>query len=426
MPLPALLAHLLTNLSQHFGVEIKSHLSEKITDNSHFNQFVETHQLSDKEQLLLTVAVLPYLDPSFFNELNEQVGGSLVKPSLLFYQEPTTGVLLPLLQVALLIVYPDAGWQYALKTTETIAGKLFKTGILNLQTLSNNEQKNNPLLQLLEVDSHYFAQLFNGQTVDYQLSSQFPARKISTVLTWDHLILEPDTREQVDDIVDWHRHQKELLKNWGLGSIVKPGYRVLFYGPSGTGKTLTASLMGQRLGLDVYRVDLSLVISKYIGETEKNLSQLFAKAENKDWILFFDEADALFGSRTGVRDAHDRYANQEVSYLLQRIEEFEGIVILASNLKHNIDKAFARRFQAMVEFRIPKVAERERLWRQALVKAYDFIPEIARKYEVTGGTIVNVVQYATLKARQRENRDILLTDIQRGIARELWKEGKTP
>jgi hypothetical protein len=425
MPLPALIAQIITNLSQHFGVELKSNYAEKVTDLAHFNQFIETYQLSEDEQLLLTIALLPYIDPFFFNEINEQVGGSLVKPSLLFYQEPTTGSLLPLLQAALLIIYFNSGWQYALKATEVVQRKLFKTGILQLQTLSNNEQKNNPLLQLLEVDTHYFAQIFNGQAIDYQLSSQFPAKKISTLLTWKNLVLEPDTRQQVEDIVDWHLYQKELLEDWGLDKIIKPGYRALFYGHSGTGKTLTATLIGERLGLDVYRVDLSLVVSKYIGETEKNLSNLFAKAENKDWILFFDEADALFGSRTGVRDAHDRYANQEVSYLLQRIEDFEGIVILASNLKGNIDKAFARRFQAMIEFKIPKVTEREDLWRQALTGDHDFIPEIARKYEITGGIIVNVVQYATLKARQRENKAILLKDIQKGIARELWKEGKT-
>ena len=127
---------------------------------------------------------------------------------------------------------------------------------------------------------------------------------------------------------------------------VKPGYRALFHGPPGTGKTLTATLLGKHTGRPVFRIDLSRVVSKYIGETEKNLSRLFDKAEHKDWILFFDEADALFGKRTEIRDAHDKYANQEVAYLLQRIESYAGLVILATNQRGNIDEAFLRRFQA--------------------------------------------------------------------------------
>ena len=126
--------------------------------------------------------------------------------------------------------------------------------------------------------------------------------------------------------------------------------RILFVGAPGTGKKTLASLIGEQLGTDVYRIDLSIVVSKYIGETEKNLELVFARAENKGWILFFDEADALFGKRTNVRDAHDRYANQEVAYLLQRIEKYNGIVILATSMKNNIDEAFTRRFQTIIRF----------------------------------------------------------------------------
>src|SRR5690606_11585436 len=129
---------------------------------------------------------------------------------------------------------------------------------------------------------------------------------------------------------------------WDMRQLIKPGYRTLFYGPPGTGKTLTAMLLGKEFQRNVFRIDLSQVVSKYIGETEKNLEKIFQRAANKEWILFFDEADALFGKRTSVKDAHDRYANQEVSYLLQRVEDFPGLVILASNYKNNIDKAFVR------------------------------------------------------------------------------------
>lgn len=126
--------------------------------------------------------------------------------------------------------------------------------------------------------------------------------------------------------------------------------KMLFIGAPGTGKKTLASLIGQQLGIDVYKIDLSMVVSKYIGETEKNLELLFARAEDKGWILFFDEADALFAKRSNVRDAHDRYANQEIAYLLQRIENYNGVVILTTNMKNNIDEAFKRRFQTIISF----------------------------------------------------------------------------
>src|SRR5204863_2251929 len=137
-------------------------------------------------------------------------------------------------------------------------------------------------------------------------------------------------------------------------------------GPPGTGKTLTAGLLGKEFNKDVYRVDLSQIVSKYIGETEKNLSKIFDRAEHKDWILFFDEADALFGKRTNVQSSHDKYANQEVSYLLQRVEDYAGLLILSSNFKNNLDDAFIRRFHEVVHFPLPDARQRLILWEKSL------------------------------------------------------------
>ena len=137
------------------------------------------------------------------------------------------------------------------------------------------------------------------------------------------------TKGEIEQIKIWLTYNADLLQDSNLSRKIKPGYRALFYGPPGTGKTLTASLLGKQFNKEVYRIDLSQVVSKYIGETEKNLEKVFSKAENKDWILFFDEADALFGKRSNVQNAHDKYANQEVSYLLQRVEDFPGLIILA-------------------------------------------------------------------------------------------------
>jgi SpoVK/Ycf46/Vps4 family AAA+-type ATPase len=179
-------------------------------------------------------------------------------------------------------------------------------------------------------------------------------KSIKTDQDWTNLDLEDENIECLAEIRDWIKHGETLMNEWGLSKKIKPGYRALFYGSDGTGKTLAAALLGKDAGLDVYRIDLSMVVSKYIGETEKQLARIFDEAATKKPILFFDEADALFGKRTDIKDAHDRYANQEISYLLQRIEDYEGIVIVATNLKSNIDDAFIRRFQSMIHFGIPK------------------------------------------------------------------------
>ncbi len=210
---------------------------------------------------------------------------------------------------------------------------------------------------------------------------------------------------------------------------VKPGYRALFYGPPGTGKTLTATLLGKYTGKDVFRIDLSRVVSKYIGETEKNLSRLFDKAENKNWILFFDEADALFGKRTDIRDAHDKYANQEVAYLLQRIEAYNGLVILATNQRGNIDDAFIRRFQAIIHFPLPGARERQEIWQKAfpvqieLEKAIDW-QQIASRYELTGAGIINVAHYCAVAVLASKVHRLSLKQLEAAVMREYIKEGK--
>ena len=185
----------------------------------------------------------------------------------------------------------------------------------------------------LQMDEEYVAKLTTGTVLKPQLGPNFPASLIETGLEWEDLVLKQKTISEIKEIEIWLKHNDVLMSDWGMQHKIKPGYRVMFHGPPGTGKTLTAGLLGKYTKKDVYRIDLSMVVSKYIGETEKNLSSLFDKALNKDWILFFDEADSIFGKRTNVRDAHDKYANQEVSYLLQRIEAHPGLVILASNFQ---------------------------------------------------------------------------------------------
>ncbi len=281
----------------------------------------------------------------------------------------------------------------------------------------------------LIMDPEIVEQLTVGTISRPRFSSEFPAEYIETDMTWDDLALHPNTLRQIHEIEHWITHNETLLQDWGMKKVLKPGYRALFYGPPGTGKTLTATLLGKHTGKDVFRIDLSRVVSKYIGETEKNLSRLFDKAENKNWILFFDEADALFGKRTDVRDAHDKYANQEVAYLLQRIESYSGLVISATNQRAHIDEAFVRRFQAIIHFPMPRPEERCRIWRHAFPKQIDIAPnidwlQVAARHELTGASIMNVTHYCAVEALADQSQLVDLDRLEAAILREYVKEGK--
>jgi hypothetical protein len=259
----------------------------------------------------------------------------------------------------------------------------------------------------------------------------FPASRVTTSLTWKDLVLSPSVMSQILEIKSWIEHKRLIQDEWGLKRFLKAGYRCLFHGPPGTGKSLTAALLGGSLGLDVYRIDLSMVVSKFIGETEKNLAAVFDQAEHRNWILFFDEADALFGRRSATQSAHDRYANQEVSYLLQRVEDFPGIVILASNFKGNIDEAFVRRFQSMVHFPMPGPVMRLELWRQAFSLGLGVAPgvdleDIAERFEVSGGEIVNILRSTAIRAAQHGRHRVELADLLEAIRMEFQKAGRIP
>jgi len=256
-----------------------------------------------------------------------------------------------------------------------------------------------------------------------------PARRLETPLEWDDLVLPPAALAGVDEVRTWIQHRDALFAGLPkLGRHMKPGYVALFHGPPGTGKTLAAALLGKATGIPVYRVDLAALVSKWIGETEKNLARVFDAAVLKRWILFFDEADALLGKRGDGRGVQDRYANQEIAYLLQRIEDHPGVVILASNMRSAIDPAFSRRFHATVYFPVPPAPQREKLWRRifAGMPVGDDVrfAALAGAHEVTGAGIVNVLRHTLLTAVPREDHTIRIDDIREGIRRELHKEGR--
>jgi AAA+ superfamily predicted ATPase len=256
------------------------------------------------------------------------------------------------------------------------------------------------------------------------------AQKIEPRYRWDDLILPPDRMAQLREIADAVKFRARVHDDWGFGAklALGKGMCALFTGPSGTGKTLAAEVIAGELALDLYKIDLAAVVSKYIGETEKNLSRIFAEAEASNAILFFDEADALFGKRSEVRDAHDRYANIETAYLLQRLEAYEGLVILATNLKKNMDEAFVRRLQTAIEFPMPSEPDRRRLWAGIWPEATPLGPDVdldalARRFELAGGNIKNIALAAAFLAAA-DGGAVTMAHLLRATGREFQKMGR--
>jgi hypothetical protein len=382
--------------------------------------------MSPPERLVLILTFLPHLrpdvlDPFFIQNAVTQrrfteFGGSPTQSHAGF---------LPTVETAIFLLAGD-NLQDRLRFHRLFGPEHFfsQANLLSLDHRHTGEPTSSAGLQLTP---EALEQLTTGGPYEPAFGPDFPAQRITTPYEWDDLVLDPMTRQDVNDIMVWARHEQELMVDWKLAKRLKPGFRSLFYGRPGTGKTLTASLLGKVLARPVYRIDLSKVVSKYIGETEKNLAALFDQAQHQTWLLFFDEADSLFSRRTDSRTANDRAANQQVSYLLQRIEDFPGIVILATNLRSNIDEAFARRFQSMIHFGMPSHEQRLRLWEDNFRnKPYTLSPDVdlnrlARDHELSGGSIINVLRYACLRAVVREPRIILGQDLLNGVQREIQK-----
>jgi SpoVK/Ycf46/Vps4 family AAA+-type ATPase len=256
------------------------------------------------------------------------------------------------------------------------------------------------------------------------------ARHIEPRYAWDDIVLPADGLAQLREMCSRARHQMTVLEQWGYGRkhARRHGTTALFAGPPGTGKTMAAEIVAGSLGLDLYRIDLSAVVSKYIGETEKNLERIFRAADQGDAVLLFDEADAIFGKRSEVRDARDRYANVEVAYLLQRLEVYEGLAVLTTNLRGNIDEAFVRRLDCVLEFPLPEEAERLQIWERAVPREAPVggdvdLAFLARKFKLAGGHIRNIALTAAFLAAE-DRAPIGMKHFARATRREYQKLGK--
>jgi hypothetical protein len=392
-------------------------------NNSLYAHLIRKNNFGFNERLVLILALAPHLQPGlldiFKNAALSIHGGQKGKAHNGF---------LPTAETALFILAgKDVDARLEVQKLFDRDHVFEKEGIFHIADVDQGEPR---LSGLIIVSQDFINQLIHGRRVAPAFGSSFPAKLITTEMSWSDLVLGQHTLSQINEMKLWLKHYDEMRNDLGMRKKLKPGYKMLLHGPPGTGKTLTACLLGKETGRDVYRIDLSLVVSKYIGETEKNLAKVFDKAEHSGWILFFDEADALFGSRTKVDSSHDRYANQEVSYLLQRIEDYDGLVILCSNLKNNIDNAFLRRFQSIIHFAAPKAEERLQLWKKSFPEKISLaadidLQQIAQSFEFTGSHIMNIVAHSTLHALAGGTNTVTMKQLRESISRELSKEGRT-
>lgn len=411
------------NPSLDFNSDAPVFAAEKPQD-SLLAKFIEINRLSRQEIIILLMALMPRLVPTLLRRIYLDTPNSELFD--LCATNDNGRLFIPTVEALQYILGGSditsrlAALQYFDDKNILITENLIEVNYLD-KSLINTK---------VNATQEAFNMLFLDKEILPTMSRDFPAEQLQTSRSWEDLILPKATLDEIQAIEEWCSSSEILMKEWDMQTKLKPGFRVLFYGDPGTGKTLAASLLGKYIDRPIFRIDLSMVVSKYIGETEKQLAKLFDRAENKNWILFFDEADSIFGKRTNVRDAHDKYANQEVSYLLQRIESFSGLIILASNYKNNMDKAFMRRFHSCIRFSNPKYEERLRIWQQNLPKQLNMegvdIALLANSYELTGANIMNIIQDISLKIIASGKVDIKVTMelLLESIKKEYAKEDK--
>lgn len=406
--------------------------------NSLYSKIINSYGLSPEERLIIMLALAPEieteaLDPFFiknskYDRGHSEFGGIIshrhsgflptFETALFLLTGGDTNLklaMLPILQAGSILIDHwildmDACSSQSDGTTNTTSSLPYSSEPLRLS---------DRMLGLLRDDARFTMTVPQG----------IPAILLETALNWEDLIVTESTSHGIEQVFSWLEHRQKLSNLPGLGKHLKPGYTAMFHGPPGTGKTLTAGLIGKRAGMPVVAVDLSQLVSKYIGETEKNLNRMFIEAERRGWILFFDEADAIFGKRTQVSSSNDRHANTETAFLLQRLESFAGLVILASNLPANIDEAYLRRFQSMIHFPAPDVKMRQALYKNCIgtmeiPEGLD-LPDIAKRFEVTGATITSAMRYAWLQAFANDHDHFTAHDLMEGLRTELAKHGKS-
>lgn len=398
------------------------------TEDSAYGEFVNKHQLNEGERMVLAVALAPHLPPHplnlFFQDKSLQLQSKIARGE--------TGLsFVPTAETALWILTGKDLKQRVKYTHIFKTSHLFyKQSVVDVGETHKSESIYDGLLSL----SPSFRDLFvENQYTEPRFSADFPAHLLTTKLEWEDLMLMPATQARLDEVKAYLHHYNTLVNDWSMQKHSKPGCRILFYGDSGTGKTLASTLLGKLLNRQVFRVDISAVTSKYVGETTKRLESLFNTAESKGWIIFIDEGDALLGQRKAMdaNSSNSHYANQDTAFLLQRIEAFDGIVVVATNFKNNIDQAFTRRFQAMVRFQLPDAKLQYRLWQENLPKQCPLDPlidlrQLITRHPLSPAAIINVIFRACILTLQKNGTKISQEDLVLCIKDEEMKYAGRP
>lgn len=364
----------------------------KLNDESPYSLTANKYQLTSIDRVILALGVASSQYPSIlktFIQIEENSSAIAIEAGGEYHK--TNRSFKPTFQTALFLL---AGKDLSLWSK--YSAQLIKGSVLLQNDIVYNRSSTEFIHGKIELDTAYLNYFLSGQKPQLDHGSYFPGKLYKSDLTMDDIILEDNVREQIKPIGNYIKAlENGFFKN--NEHHFKPGFITLFYGAPGTGKTMLAGILANTYGIDMYHVNLSQVVSKYIGETEKNLEVLFNRLQGKNCMLFFDEADALFGKRSDVKDAHDRYANQEVSYLLQRIEKFDGLTILASNFENNMDDAFKRRIDVSINVVRPTEITRKALWEHYLPKnitfeSEDLLKHLAKEYSYTGANIRNIMK----------------------------------
>ncbi len=421
--------------------------------NSMYARFVRDNDLGVEERFLLILSMVPYLRPPLLDALTipeltqpektiaadvatRHSDSGPADPGLAQHGPTDPGVtasyptdpglaaptlhsgFIPTGETAMFIYAgDDLEKRLALLKVLDSTHPLSRMGVLRLGDVPSGE----PMLRgALLLSDAVLQRCTTGESAKAVNLTGIPSTLLSTNLDWNDLVLADQVLSQLQQVEMYLRNRKILSDKWRGEKHLRPGLNVLFHGPPGTGKTLAAALLSKKTGVDVYRIDLSAVVSAYIGETEKNLSRIFERAANRDIVLFFDEADALFGKHSSFHDARDLPARHAASSLAQFMEHHEGLVILAVDSKNKLGDAFLEKFQLSVHFPLPGPDQRLRLWKEGFGKSETLhrdvdLKKIAAEYELSGAAIMNVIRFASLHALRRKSSKVAFVDILEGM-----------
>jgi len=383
---------------------------------------IAANKFSAEERLVIILALSPYVAPEVCDVFNSNKKLLLLSKAC----RSSEGImLLPTVQTALFLLAGDdvdkrVKSMLLFDTTHTF----YKESIIHIGPTEGNEPAYNGVISITPT---YRDLLIHGEYRPPRFSSEFPAHLLTTKLEWEDLILMPTTSETLNDVKVTLKQYEKLFNEWNMSNIMRPGCRILFYGDSGQGKTLTASLLGKLLKRPVYRVDIAATVSKYVGETNQRLEALFNTAENKDWILFFDEGDSMLGQRSKSGEgSNSHYANQEVAFLLQRIETFNGIIVVATNLRSNIDYAFQRRFDASAQFKALDFERQKQVWERFWPKKHISmegldIDTLIGRYPLSPASIINVIRRVAAHVSEQELKTVPPAMLVRFVQDEDYK-----